>query len=139
MDFVPSVVERARALVPEGDFRCMDVRSLDLPDGSYDLVLDFSTGDHLDAAGFRAMLAEVHRILRPGGEFVCVFLNRAAMARHAPQLWGPDTREEHGRFGYSRGETPAEMRDLLAAAGFEVVGQANTDQPRSGYLARRCP
>jgi SAM-dependent methyltransferase len=49
-----------------------DVRALPLDAGSFDLVIDFGTCYHVGggAEGARQALAEVARVLRPGGLFV---------------------------------------------------------------------
>ena len=41
---------------------------LELPDGTFDLVMDFGIIHHVP--NWRDALAEVHRTLRPGGEFL---------------------------------------------------------------------
>lgn len=132
IDFTPRVIERCKVLVPHVDFRVMDIRQLDFLDGTFNVVLDFSSGDHLVEVDFVKMLREVFRVLRPGGHFVCVFTNSVAMAEHF-KIWR-GMQEEWGRFGYTRGYTCEQMIKLLQGAGFEVGIGANEHIPRSGFV-----
>lgn len=50
------------------ELRRADVRSLPFPDGSFDLVIDFGTCYHIARAALA--LAEIGRVLAPGGVFV---------------------------------------------------------------------
>jgi SAM-dependent methyltransferase len=50
------------------ELRLADARALPFPDRSFDLVVDFGTCWHM--AGSRRALAEVRRVLAPGGIFV---------------------------------------------------------------------
>jgi SAM-dependent methyltransferase len=53
-----------------------DVRALPAEDATYDAVLSLSTLDHLPGRGAVAeALAEIHRVLRPGGHLLLTFDN----------------------------------------------------------------
>lgn len=67
VDSEPLAVERARALFPGLRFEVADVRALPFPDASFDKAVAADLVEHLDDETFRAMLAEVRRVLRPGG------------------------------------------------------------------------
>ncbi len=71
IDLDPAMIDRARrravrmgraAEVTEGD-----VTAIDAPDGSFDAVFDFGA-IHL-VPGWRTAIAEVRRVLKPGGSF----------------------------------------------------------------------
>ncbi len=68
-DLDPHMVELARArLAHHGDRVRLwqgSVTAIDAPDGSYDAVFDFGIIHHVPK--WRAALAEIHRVLRPGG------------------------------------------------------------------------
>ena len=70
-DFDPSMVDRARArLAGRGD--CVglwvgDAAAIAAPDETYDAVFDFGIVHHIGP--WRSALAEVHRVLKPGGRF----------------------------------------------------------------------
>ena len=90
VDFSPQAVEFMQARQQEREavaggpdagaritYTEMDVRSLDAEDGSFDAVIDKATLDSLanneDAeADIARMLNESHRVLRPGGVYVCL-------------------------------------------------------------------
>jgi SAM-dependent methyltransferase len=57
-----------RYAAPNVDFRTGDVQALDLPDDAVDVVCSFETIEHVPDR--EAFLAEVRRVLRPGGAFV---------------------------------------------------------------------
>lgn len=79
VELVPDVVAHARAAYPAErhptvEFVEADLCRLPLPDGSFDSVVSFQVIEHLpDIGGY---LDEIHRVLRPGGEFLCATPNR---------------------------------------------------------------
>jgi SAM-dependent methyltransferase len=89
VDYTPALVELARRRFPDCDFREMDARRLDFPDGTFALVSYSYTGiDSVDLAGRQAVLREVHRVLQPGGFFVFSALNRqVASSAHRWPDW----------------------------------------------------
>ncbi len=76
VDVDPVLVEVAQRRVRERGLRVRvveaDVRSLPIPTGSFDMVIDFGTCYHVSGAtdGSLAALREIARVLRPGGIFV---------------------------------------------------------------------
>ncbi|XP_072200564.1 EEF1A lysine methyltransferase 4 [Excalfactoria chinensis] len=88
IDFSPACVEAMRsryAHCPDLRWAVMDMRSLTFPDASFDVVLEKGTLDvllveeadpwHVSPRGAAAMhrvLAEVSRVLRPGGRFLSI-------------------------------------------------------------------
>lgn len=74
LDLSPEALEigrrRARSLKRDVDLRIGDAQNLNLPDGSFDTVV--STLTMCSIPDYRAALAEVLRVLRPGGHLVMV-------------------------------------------------------------------
>jgi ubiquinone/menaquinone biosynthesis C-methylase UbiE len=71
IDLDPRMIRRAirrSGALPNAAFMEGDVSSLEFPDATFDLVLDFGILHHVP--NWRDALAEVHRMLRPGGEFL---------------------------------------------------------------------
>lgn len=62
-----AVVAKAQSLHPGMDFRQGDIRRLDFPDASFDIILELSTIDHIPPAEAEVAMAEYRRVLKPGG------------------------------------------------------------------------
>ena len=54
-----------------------DARSLDFPDGTFDAVYSFGVLQHIPEA--QRAVAEIHRVLKPGGEFLLMLYNRTSI------------------------------------------------------------
>src|SRR5919109_4641629 len=52
-----------------------DARSLEFPDGSFDAVYSFGVLQHIPEV--QRAVAEIHRVLKPGGELLLMLYNRA--------------------------------------------------------------
>jgi ubiquinone/menaquinone biosynthesis C-methylase UbiE len=71
LDLDSRMVQRARRkarALPNARFLEGDVASLAFPDGSFDLVVDFGVVHHVP--NWQDALAEIHRVLKSGGEFL---------------------------------------------------------------------
>ncbi|MBY8976211.1 class I SAM-dependent methyltransferase [Rhodobacteraceae bacterium NNCM2] len=98
----------------------LDITAMDLPDASYDLVMANHVLEHVDDA---AALAEMHRILRRGGQAVITvpMIEGWDQTLEDPEATTDETRRlyygdpSHLRF-YGR-----DLRDRIRAAGFELA------------------
>jgi len=106
-----------------------DGEILPLPDASVDVVTCFEVLEHV--ASEKAVLAELRRVLRPGGRLVISVPNRWwIFETHGAELpllpwnrvpffsWLP--KRIHDRFARARIYTSGEIRALLAAQGYEI-------------------
>jgi SAM-dependent methyltransferase len=134
LDLADASVAQATAdhAKPGLSFRQGDAEQLPFPDASFDTVLNVESSHCYP--NVPAFLAEVHRVLKPGGEL------RLADIRYAKRL-------EEG--GFVRIGHIDDFRDQIRASGFEVVEEedisANVikalelDTPRRRELAERAP
>lgn len=67
VDLLPDEVARWRALDPGLDVRVEDARALTFGDGAFDAVACVSVIEHVEGDGDAAAMAEMWRVLRPGG------------------------------------------------------------------------
>ncbi len=94
-----------------------DVYGLDFADESLDAALLFEVIEHLERP--EAALAEIARVVKPGGKVVVIFPNDAffKFARLATLKW----KEAAYDPGHVRQWTPGDARRALMDAGFEGV------------------
>jgi SAM-dependent methyltransferase len=78
MDVSSVILEAVRRRYPAVETVCADARALPFEDGSFDVVLSNSTLDHFSSLSeVERGLAELHRVLRPGGMLVLTLDNLA--------------------------------------------------------------
>lgn len=110
IDYTPEMVAACRAKHPEAEILAGDARDLsDFASGSFDLVsFSFNGIDAVDLDGRRRVMAEAHRVLKPGGTFFFSTVNRD----------GPDFRETRatGR-NLGTGTNPVRLAVRLARYG----------------------
>ena len=100
--------------------RKMDLRRLDLPDDSFDVVICSHVLEHIQED--REAMAELYRVLRPGGFALVLvpYLEYEAATREDPTVIDPAERQrlfgqsDHVRF-YGQ-----DIVDRLASVGFDV-------------------
>ena len=89
IDPAPSLIGRARQLHPQGDYRIESAESLPFADQSFGLVVAYLS--LIDIPDVRAAIAEMARVLAPGGHLLIANLNSFYSASN-PSGWrtGPD-------------------------------------------------
>jgi len=126
IDASPEMIDRARLKAAKKgsgvEFQVAAIENLPFADATFDLATSSLMLHHLSSDLKRQGLAEVRRVLKPGGRFVLVDF----------------ARESHSRFGhllsvFGRGRGPAiadRLIELLTAAGFsaaDVVATRHTN------------
>lgn len=99
------------------EFRDLEVRDLPFADAEFDAVTSMGVLEHVRDSGGdeRDSLGEIHRVLKPGGMFVCAhFPNQTSWIDWAARRSGAAHAHE---FRYRREEIEA----LMADSGFELL------------------
>ena len=124
VDLTPEFCEVATALSEwtrlsdRTRFRVGDATATGLPDAAADAALTVHVA--MNIPDKHALYAEAFRVLRPGGRFVVYdVLQGEGGDVHYPVPWANDS-------ATSFLATPEEMRELLPAAGFEVVSEVDS-------------
>lgn len=112
-DLAAAAVELARERVPEADLRVAPMSALPFDDASFTLVVTGDVLQHVPESEVEQSLAELRRVLRPGGTLL-VRTNGARRLRRERDDWRAYDRET--------------LRRVLEAAGFrcERLTYANT-------------
>ena len=98
------------------DMRLVKANALQTPyaDDTFDAVFSSYVAEHFEN-GPEELFREIHRVLKPNGQFLYLGLNSDAYIRFVfPPL--------HGHGYWHRSEMPDQWRALLTDAGFDVVG-----------------
>ena len=110
VDLSPGMLRQAPAEVPVA---AGDLRALPLADGALAAAVAFYSLIHLPPGSERAALAEVRRVLRPGGTLLAA-VHVGDEVRHLDEWWGEPVSVDFRFFRV------AELTGWLAAAGFAV-------------------
>ena len=110
LDISPSMIEKARAVFPAGDWRVADLRSLDLAE-KFGGLIAWDSFFHLTESEQREVLPRFRDHLLPGG--VLLFTS------------GPEAGEQigamNGELLYHASLSPAEYREILGGLGFSEI------------------
>jgi len=110
-DSIEKAREQARQVGGDIEFRQSDVRELDEPDGSFDFIVS-SQAVHCMAEQWACVRA-VHRLLKPGGRFLCIdyLVGVAGFQRHGFHCFLALTREEWVEMLLDQGFINVRMHD----------------------------
>jgi SAM-dependent methyltransferase len=127
VDVVPDGVESARAKGFEAYIVDLNGDPLPFPDGHFDGVVHLAVLEHVFDP--YAMIREIHRVLRPGGEFVIAVPNAASLTNRLRILFGriPVTSTDKGwDGGHLHYFTRHALDHFLTDSGFEIVERRTT-------------
>lgn len=132
IDLSPGMVRCASELNPGIDFRVGDLRALDLADASLAGAVAFYAIVHLEPSELGAVMAELRRVVAPGG-VVLVAFHVGDQTLHVDDLWGAAVSLDF------RFHAPEDVAAALQAAGLAVTERVERE-PYEGaeYPSRRC-
>lgn len=145
IDAAPEMIEVARGKARRSglpaQFAVEAVESLSFPDGSFDVVLSSLMVHHLPPDLRQRALAEIRRVLRPGGRIAIVDLQ---VTGRAPRVWEPGWLVFRRHKGHNHPATSgradgAPLAAILREAGFEAVENGPTRYSWIGYARGRVP
>jgi SAM-dependent methyltransferase len=110
--------ERAIAIGSQAQFILSDVCALELPDESFDLARCVMLLLHVREPA--SALDEMVRVLRPGGQLVCIDVDRQMIAVDATDV-GLAQRVLRGRFVELHPRMGTQLRGLFVSAGLDQV------------------
>src|ERR671930_1380154 len=123
--------EKATKAGSDIDFQVALIEAIPFPDATFDLVTSSLMLHHLPDDLKRTGLAEIRRVLRPGGRFVAV-----DFAAHSPSPLG----HLLSIFGHSRGESMVDkLMPMLKDAGFRDVEAIPTRHKNFAFIRARRP
>jgi SAM-dependent methyltransferase len=127
IDPTPAMIDRARALDPDGDYRIEAAEALGFADAEFDLVVSYlSLIDIPDAA---AAIREMARVLKPGGTVLIANLTNFNSAGDVSELgW---TEMADGRRAFAIDHYLEERSAWIAWRGIRIV---NWHRPLSTYM-----
>lgn len=129
LDASAAMLQLARAKLPEGDWRHVDMRGLDLGE-VFDGIIGWNSFFHLNPGEQRALLPRIAAHLAPGGILMLTV--------------GPEAGEVGGHVGddpvYHSSLDPKDYREILASHGVDVTAFVAEDpdcERQTVLLARK--
>jgi SAM-dependent methyltransferase len=116
---VAAINERLSGVDGFGGARVSGMHELPLDSGSADVVFLVETVEHLDEATSDAILAEIHRVLRPGGRLVMTTPNEERLAD--AETMCPDCGCVFHRMQHIRSFSARRLPSLADSAGFRAI------------------
>jgi len=125
IDFFAAEIERWRWVDPALRLEIHDARALPFDPESFDVCLCISVVEHIAEDGDRQAMAEMWRVLRPGG-ILYMTTNVSLVPRdlyRTDRLWGEASTEIGGKVFYERHYSPEQITELLVSPPWEVLEQ----------------
>jgi SAM-dependent methyltransferase len=127
IDPTEPLIEHARRLDPDGDYRVEAAEALGFEDGAFDLVVSYLS--LIDIPDVRAAIAEMARVLAPGGTLLIANLagyNSAADANDLGWVTLPDGRRVHAMDDY--------LEEKVGWIAWKGIRIQNWHRPLSTYM-----
>ena len=132
LDLSPKMLEQARQLSPEIQFREGNMMALDLLDGTLAGITAFYAIVNIPKGSLPSVFREMHRVLQPGGLLLLAF-HTGDKVLHEEELWGRTIAMDFFLW------QPSEIREHLEAAGLvvEEIMEREPYAPEVEYQSRR--
>ncbi len=124
-DPTKALIETARTRDPQGRYQVAQAERLPFEAASFDLVVSYLT--LIDITDFRAALAEMTRVLGPGGTLLIANLNSFVSAQ--PHGWIRDEEERYLHYAVDR-----YMEEFPEWVDFSGIRIKNWHRPFSAYM-----
>lgn len=136
IDLSPGMVELARRLHPEAEFRVGDLVSLPAADGEFAAAVALYSLIHLPEDELGAALGEMRRVLRPGAPLLVAF-HVGSEVRHRSEWWGEAVDLDFRFLPTGRVAAGLEAAGLTVELSLERLAHAEEVDTRRAYLAAR--
>jgi SAM-dependent methyltransferase len=132
VDLSPGMLEQAAALNPDIEFYRGNMLALEEPDDTWAGIVAFYSIIHIPRAEIAAALAEMRRVLKPGGLLLLAF-HLGDAEGHETEMWGSEVSIHYTFYGAQ------EMAAYLEGAGYvvEEVVEREPYAPDVEYQSRR--
>ena len=120
VDYSKKMLEIAREKVPNGDFRFMDIRTLDFADRNFDGILAAYSLIHIKSEEIPKTLSGFKRVLKPGA-YIEIIVQRGEADKIINEPFMPSEKIYFNFF------TGRRLRDYLEKADFSIEYQKETD------------
>lgn len=127
IDPAPALIDHARSLDPEGDYRIESAEALGFGDAEFDLVVSYLS--LIDIPDASAAIAEMARVLKPGGALLIANLTNFNSAGDVADLGWSQLAD--GRRGFALDHYLEERSAWVAWRGIRIV---NWHRPLSTYM-----
>lgn len=123
IDLFRREIESWRRIDPELRLEVQDATALPYPDATFDHCLSISVVEHIAEEGDTAAMAEMWRVLKPGGILILT-TNVCAESRELwrqDRIWGEASSTVGGKVFFERHYTPADLRARLLSKPWHVL------------------
>jgi cyclopropane fatty-acyl-phospholipid synthase-like methyltransferase len=124
VDISPVQVQRARELVPTGEFICTDMAGIDFEAARFDAIVSFFAVIHVPVAEHPALFQKMNRWLRPGG-LLMFSVGHNAWTGTEPDWKGAEMYWSHAG--------PDTYREWLKELGFQILWETFLPEGKGGH------